>query len=302
MKTFRGCGTALVTPFAKDGSLDEATLRKLVRRQIDAGIDFLVPCGTTGESPTLTRKEHLRVCEITVEEAAGKTSVMGGAGGYNTSEVVELAKELKHIGVDGLLSVTPYYNKPNAEGLYQHYKAIAAATPLPVIVYSIQGRTGINVEPSTLKRLAEIDTVVGVKEASGNIAQMATIAHMLPENFSLLCGDDSITIPLIALGGHGLISVASNEIPAEMTKLTQLALAGDYAGARAIQRKFFDLMSVNFCEPNPAPAKAAMAMMGLLEPVFRLPMVPVSEVSRARIETVLKECGLLNAARSKNAN
>jgi 4-hydroxy-tetrahydrodipicolinate synthase len=293
MKTFRGCGTALVTPFRQDGSLDEATLRKLVRRQIDAGIDFLVPCGTTGESPTLTRAEHLRVCEITVEEAAGKTPVMGGAGGYNTSEVVELAKELKHIGVDGLLSVTPYYNKPNAEGLYQHYKAIAAATPLPIIVYSIQGRTGINVEPATLKRLAEIETIVGVKEASGNISQMATIAHLLPENFSLLCGDDSITIPLIALGGHGLISVASNEIPAEMTKLTQLALAGDYAGARAIQRKFFDLMSVNFCEPNPAPAKAAMAMMGLLEPVFRLPMVPVSESSKVRIEAVLKGCGLL---------
>ncbi|MEO5924628.1 MAG: 4-hydroxy-tetrahydrodipicolinate synthase [Bryobacteraceae bacterium] len=301
MKTFRGCGTALVTPFAKDGSLDEGTLRKLVRRQIDAGIDFLVPCGTTGESPTLTRAEHLRVCKITVEEAAGKTPVMGGAGGYNTSEVVELAKELHDIGVDGLLSVTPYYNKPNAEGLYQHYKAIAAATPLPIIVYNIQGRTGINVEPATLKRLAEIETIVGVKEASGNISQMAAMAHMLPEGFSLLCGDDSITIPLIALGGHGIISVVSNEIPAEMTKLTQLALAGDYAGARAIQRKFFDLMSVNFCEPNPAPAKAAMAMMGLLEPVFRLPMVPVSEVSRARIESVLKGCGLM-AARSNHAD
>ena len=296
MKTFRGCGTALVTPFRQDGSLDEATLRKLVRRQIDGGIDFLVPCGTTGESPTLTHAEHLRVCEITVEEAAGKTPVMGGAGGYNTSEVVELAKELKHVGVDGLLSVTPYYNKPNAEGLYQHYKAIAAATPLPIIVYNIQGRTGINVEPTTLKRLAEIETVVGVKEASGNISQMATVAHMLPENFSLLCGDDSITISLIALGGHGVISVASNEIPAEMTKLTQLALAGDYAGARAIQRKYFDLMSVNFIEPNPAPAKAAMAMMGLLEPVYRLPMVPVSEASRVRIETVLKACGILGAA------
>ncbi len=293
MKTFRGCGTALVTPFATDGSLDEGTLRKLVRRQIEAGIDFLVPCGTTGESPTLTRAEHLRVCEITVEEAKGKTPVMGGAGGYNTSEVVELAKELKHVGVDGLLSVTPYYNKPNAEGLYQHYKAIAGATPLPIIVYNIQGRTGINVEPAVLKRLAEIDTIVGVKEASGNISQMAAMANMMPEGFSLLCGDDAITIPLIALGGHGVISVASNEIPAEMTKLTQLALAGDYAGARAIQRKFFELMSVNFCEPNPAPAKAAMAMMGLLEPVFRLPMVPVSNASKAKIEAVLKGCGLL---------
>jgi 4-hydroxy-tetrahydrodipicolinate synthase len=198
--------------------------------------------------------------------------------------------------------VTPYYNKPNPEGLYQHYKAIAAATPLPIIVYSIQGRTGINVEPATLKRLAEIETIVGVKEASGNVSQMATIAHLLPDNFSLLCGDDAITIPVISLGGHGVISVVSNEIPAEMTKLTQLALAGDYAGARAIQRKFFDLMSVNFCEPNPAPAKAAMAMMGLLEEAFRLPMVPVSDASRAKIQGVLQACGLLNVARGNHAD
>jgi 4-hydroxy-tetrahydrodipicolinate synthase len=298
MNKFQGCGTALVTPFRKDGSLDEATLRKLVRRQIEAGIDFLVPCGTTGESPTLTHAEHLRVCEITVEEAAGNTPVLGGAGGYNTHEVVELAKELKQIGVDGLLSVTPYYNKPNPEGLHQHYKAIADATPLPIIVYSIQGRTGINVEPATLKRLAEIDTIVGVKEASGNISQMATIAHLLPKDFALLCGDDSITIPLISLGGVGVISVVSNEIPAEMTRLVDLARKGDLAGARAIQRKYFDLMTVNFIEPNPAPCKAAMAMMGLLEEAFRLPMVPVSEASRARIETVLKACGLLGAGSS----
>jgi 4-hydroxy-tetrahydrodipicolinate synthase len=274
----------------------------LVRRQIEAGIDFLVPCGTTGESPTLKHAEHLRVCEITVEEAAGKTPVLGGAGGYNTLEVIELAKELKQIGVDGLLSVTPYYNKPNPEGLYQHYKAIAAATPLPIIVYSIQGRTGINVEPATLKRLAEIDTIVGVKEASGNVGQMAAIAHLLPEKFSLLCGDDSITIPLIALGGCGVISVVSNEIPGEMTRLVDLARKGDLARARAIQRKYFDLMSVNFIEPNPAPVKTAMAMMGLLEDVYRLPMVPVSIASHARIEAVLKNCGLLGATRGTHAD
>jgi 4-hydroxy-tetrahydrodipicolinate synthase len=302
MKSFRGCGTALVTPFRRDGALDEATLRRLVRRQIEAGIDFLVPCGTTGESPTLTRAEHLRVVEITVEESAGKVPVLGGAGGYNTAEVVELAKELHRIGVDGLLSVTPYYNKPNAEGLYQHYKAIAAATPLPIIVYSIQGRTGINVEPATLQRLAGIETIVGVKEASGNIAQMAAIAHLLPENFALLCGDDAITIPVISLGGHGVISVVSNQIPAEMTRLVQLALAGDFAGARAIQRRYFDLMTVNFIEPNPGPVKAAMAMMGLLEEAYRLPMVPVSAASRTRVENVLKDCGLLPAARSTHAD
>ncbi len=252
-----------------------------------------MPCGTTGESPTLTRAEHLRVVEITLEEAKGKVPVVGGAGGYNTAEVIELAKELRHLGVDGLLSVTPYYNKPTQEGLYQHYKAIAAAVPLPIIVYSIQGRTGINVEPATLKRLAGIDNIVGVKEASGNIGQMAQIIHQLPDSFDVLSGDDAITIPLMALGGRGVISVASNEIPAEMARFAQLALAGDFAGARDLQRRWFPLMEVNFVEANPQPVKAAMAMMGLLEPVWRLPMTPPSEASRAKIEVVLKSCGIL---------
>jgi len=299
--TFTGCGTALVTPFRKDQSLDEETLRKLVRRQIQAGIDFLVPCGTTGESPTLTHKEHLRVVEITLEEAKGKVPVLAGAGGYNTAEVIELGKELAHMGADGILSVTPYYNKPTQEGLVQHYKAIATAVPLPIIVYNIQGRTGVNVEPATLKRLAEIDNIVGVKEASGNIGQMATVLHLLPEPFIVLSGDDAITIPLIALGGRGVISVVANEIPAEFSKLTKLALAGDFAGARAIQRQWFALMEVNFCETNPGPVKAAMGMMGLLEPVFRLPMVPPSEANRAKIEGLLKSTGLLAAARSSHA-
>src|ERR1700733_351006 len=200
---FEGCGTALVTPFRKDGSLDEVALRKLVQRQIDAGINFLVPCGTTGESPTLTRREHLRVVEITLELAKGKVPVVGGAGGYNTAEVIELAKELQHLGADGILSVTPYYNKPTQEGIVQHYKAIAKAVPLPILVYSIQGRTGVNVEPATLKRLAEIDNIIGVKEASGNIGQMAAVIDYVPEPFSVFSGDDAITIPLIALGGRG---------------------------------------------------------------------------------------------------
>jgi 4-hydroxy-tetrahydrodipicolinate synthase len=291
---FKGCGTALVTPFRMDQSLDEPTLRRLVRRQIEAGINFLVPCGTTGESPTLTHAEHLRVVEITLEEAKGKVPVIGGAGGYNTAEVIELSKELQHLGVDGLLSVTPYYNKPTQEGLYQHYKAIASAVPLPILVYSIQGRTGINVEPATLKRLAEIDNIVGVKEASGNISQMAQILHQLPAGFDVLSGDDAITIPLIALGGRGIISVASNEIPGEMTRLTQLALGGDFAGARELQKRWFPLMEVNFVEANPQPVKAAMAMMGLLEPVWRLPMTAPSEASRAKIEAVLKSCGVLS--------
>ncbi len=250
--TFTGCGTALVTPFRKDLSLDEDAMRRLVRRQIDAGIDFLVPCGTTGESPTLSRAEHIRVVEITVEESNKKVPVLGGAGGYNTAEVIELAKELKHVGVDGILSVTPYYNSPTQEGLYQHYKAIASAVPLPMVVYSVQGRTGCNVEPLTLKRLAAIENIVGVKEASGNIGQMARVIHEVPDSFVVLSGDDSITLPLIALGGRGLISVVSNEIPAEMTRLTQLALKGDFAGARALQREWLPLMEVNFCRVESA--------------------------------------------------
>ena len=229
---FTGCGTALVTPFRRDLSLDEAAVRKLVRRQIQAGINFLVPCGTTGENPTLTRAEHLRVAEITLEEAKGKVPVLAGAGGYNTQEVIELAREIERLGADGILSVTPYYNKPTQEGLYQHFKAIAEAVHLPIVVYSVQGRTGVNVEPATMARLAQIENIVGVKEASGNIAQMATIIQQVPESFAVLSGDDSITLPLIALGGRGVISVVSNEIPAEMTQLAQLCLSGDFAGAR----------------------------------------------------------------------
>ena len=289
---FTGCGTALVTPFKTDGSLDETTLRKLVRRQIEDGIDFLVPCGTTGESPTLTRDEHLRVVAITIEEARGKVPVLAGAGGYNTHEVVELARECEKLGANGVLSVTPYYNKPTQEGLYQHYRAIASAISIPIVVYSIQGRTGINVEPGTLARLAEIDSIVGVKEASGNISQMAEIIQRLPERFVVLSGDDVITIPLIALGGRGIISVASNEIPGPMSQIARLANQGDFAGARKIQRQYFPLMQVNFVEANPGPVKWAMHLMGLLEPEFRLPMVPPSVESRRKIEHALDAVGL----------
>jgi len=299
---FTGCGTALVTPFRKDLSVDEDGMRKLVRRQIDAGINFLVPCGTTGESPTLTRAEHLRVVQIAVEEAKGKVPVLGGAGGYNTAEVIELANELKHIGVDGVLSVTPYYNNPTQEGLYQHYKAIASAVALPIVLYSVQGRTGVNIEPGTVARLAQISNIIGVKEASGNIGQMARVVHEVPEKFIVLSGDDSITIPLAALGGRGIISVASNEIPAEMTRIAQLAMAGDFAGARALQRTWLPLMEINFVESNPIPVKAAMAMMGLLEPTFRLPMTPPSEANRLKIEAVLKASGLIGGARGTHAD
>ena len=302
MERFTGCGTALVTPFRRDGSLEEATLRKLVRRQIEAGVDFLVPCGTTGESPTLTREEHLRVAEITVEAANGKVPVLAGAGGYNTAEVIATARELAAIGVDGILSVTPYYNKPTQEGLYQHYKAIAAAVSLPIILYSVQGRTGVNIEPATVKRLAEIENIAGIKEASGNIAQMSAILNAVPNHFLVLSGDDSITLPLIALGGRGIISVVSNEIPAEMTRLTKLCLEGDFSAARAVHRRYAPLMEINFVESNPIPVKAAMAEMGLLEPMWRLPLVPPKAENRARIRSVLESLGLAERSHVAVAN
>jgi 4-hydroxy-tetrahydrodipicolinate synthase len=290
---FTGCGTALVTPFRADQSLDESALRRLVHRQIAAGVNFLVPCGTTGESPTLTHEEHLRVVEITLAEAKGKVPVLAGAGGYNTREVIELARTLERMGADGILSVTPYYNKPTQEGLFQHYKAIAGAIGIPIIVYSVQGRTGVNVEPATLARLSAIENIIGVKEASGNIGQMAQVIHQVPEDFLVLSGDDSITLPLIALGGRGIISVASNEIPAEMTEIARHCLDSDFAGARKMYCKWLPLMEVNFVESNPMPVKAAMAMMGLLEAVWRLPMVAPKPESMKKIEAVLDAAGLL---------
>ena len=292
---FTGTGTALVTPFRQDGSLDEPTLRALVKRQIDAGIDFLLPCGTTGESPTLTHEEHLRVVEIAVELAKGRVPVLAGAGGYNTAEVIALARELVGIGADGILSVTPYYNKPSQEGLYQHYKAIAEALARPIVVYSVQGRTGVNVEPATVRRLSAIENIVGIKEASGNVSQMAAILNVVPEDFLVLSGDDAITLPVISLGGGGVISVVSNEIPAQMTQLTHLALDGHFDAARRIHRRVHPLMEVNFVESNPIPVKAAMAQMGLLEPVWRLPLVRPKAENEARIHAVLESLELLHA-------
>lgn len=291
---FTGCGTALVTPFRQDLSLDESALRRLVRRQVDAGMNFLVPCGTTGESPTLSREEQLRLVEITVEEARpSKTPVVAGAGGANTAHVIEMAREFQALGASGILSVTPYYNKPTQEGLYQHYKAIAEAIPLPIILYNIPGRTGVNIEPTTLVRLAEIENIVAVKEASGNISQMAAILDKVPQRFLVLSGDDAITLPLMALGGRGVISVSSNEIPAEMVRLVQLALANDFAAAREIHRRYARLLEANFIETNPGPVKAAMALMGLLEPVWRLPMVAPKPENLAKIRGALESVGLV---------
>ena len=295
-KTFTGVGSALVTPFTKNGDLDEAAVRRLGRRQIDGGIHFLVPCGTTGENPTLTLVERLRIVEILVDEAKGQVPILAGAGGYDTKEVIHLAAQMEKRGASGFLSVTPYYNKPTQEGLYQHYRAIAGSTPLPIIVYNVPGRTGVNVEVATLARLAELPNIAGVKEASGNMTQMCEVARAVPPDFIVLSGDDALTLPLMAVGGHGIISVASNEIPREMVEMVEAAERNDFAAARKIHARIVPLMLINFVEANPVPVKAAMAAMGLLEEVYRLPMVSPKAESKDKILRVLKELDLLQGA------
>ena len=291
-QAFTGCGTALVTPFTRSGALDETGVRRLAQRQIDAGIHFLVPCGTTGETPTLTDRERLRVVEIVVAEAKGKVPVLAGAGGYNTQEVIEAAQQMARAGADGILSVAPYYNKPTPEGLYQHYKAIADAVPLPVIVYNVPGRTGVNVDVATIVRLSAVSNIVGVKEASGNMTQMCELCGAVPDDFLVLSGDDALTLPVMSVGGRGIVSVASNEVPAEMARMVELAEAGDFTAARRVHQELLPLMQINFIESSPIPVKSAMAMMGLVEEVFRLPLVPPQPASRERIAQVLRDLGL----------
>jgi len=290
----RGCGTALVTPFKQDGSVDETALRHLVEWQIESGIDFLVPCGTTGETPTLTHEEWLRVVDLTIEVAAGRVPIMAGATSNNTREAVARAKEISsRPGVDFVLTATPYYNKPTQEGVYQHFKAIAEASEKPLMLYNIAGRTGTNIETPTLQRLAEIENIIAVKEASGNIAQIAEVCASVPEHFLVFSGDDAITLAVIGLGGAGIVSVVSNEIPAEMTRMTRAALANKWDTAREIFRKYLPLMQANFIESNPGPVKAALAMMGRIEEVYRLPLVPMKKENRAKLETVLANLGML---------
>jgi 4-hydroxy-tetrahydrodipicolinate synthase len=289
---FTGVGTALITPFTSSGELDERALKALVKRQVDAGIHFLVPCGTTGETPTLDERERRRVVEITLEVAEGRALVLAGAGGYDTREVKHAAQEMHRAGAQGLLSVTPYYNKPTPEGLYQHYRAIAESTPLPIIVYNVPGRTGCNVDAATLARLATIPNIAGVKEASGNITQMAEVCRAVPSDFIVLSGDDAITLPLMAIGGRGIVSVASNEVPAEMVQMVEAAERGDFATARRWHEKLLPVMQVNFVESNPGPVKFAMAAMGLCELSYRLPMVPPRPAAQEKILGVLREFGL----------
>ena len=287
-----GCGPALVTPFSEHGDLDEAGIVRLARRQIDGGVHFLVPCGTTGESPSLSHAETVRVVELVVREADGQVPVLAGAGGYDTRAAIALVGDMANAGANGVLSVTPYYNKPTQEGVYRHFEAIAESTTLPIVLYNVPARTSCNIQPTTLSRLASISNIVGVKEASGNLAQMCEVCRRVPKDFSVLSGDDAFTLPLIALGGTGVISVISNEVPTEMVKLVNLARAGDFASARAVHERLLPLMQVNFIESNPIPVKAAMAVLGLLEESYRLPMVAPTNESRAQIMAALNDLGL----------
>jgi len=292
---FTGVGTALITPFAKDGSLDESAVKRLAKRQIDGGVHFLSPCGTTGEAPTLTHRDKLRVVELVVEEANGRVPVLAGAGGYDTREVIELARDMERVGVNGILSVTPYYNKPTPEGLYQHFKAIAEGTRLPIVLYNVPGRTGINMDVKTTVRLSQIPNIVGIK-APGDLPQVSEIIAATREDFLVLSGDDPVAVAHMAVGGKGVVSVASNEAPAEMTQIVELCERGDYAAARKLHHWLLPLIQVNFIESNPIPCKAAMAAMGLIEETYRLPMVSPSPAAREKIMSVLQQLKMLGAA------
>jgi len=290
----RGCGTALVTPFHQDGSIDEAALRNLVAWQVESGIDFLVPCGTTGETPTLSHDEWLHVIDVTVEVVAGRVPILAGATANSTNDAVAKAKEVAaRPGVDAILTASPYYNKPTQEGQYRHFRAIAEAVEKPLILYNVPGRTGANIEPGTLARLAEVPNIAGVKEASGNMSQIAEVCNAVPETFLVFSGDDAITLPVIALGGVGIISVASNEIPHEMAEMTRTALNNDWVAARSLHRKYLALMQANFIESNPLPVKAVLAMMGRIEENYRLPLLPMRRDTRSRLQKIATEAGLV---------
>jgi len=292
-KVIQGCGTALVTPFTDGGAVDDSALRNFVQFQMDEGIDFLVPCGSTGESAVLSMDEHLSIVDRVVKTSEGRVPVMAGAGGYNTAKVVELAKAVAGLGPDALLSVTPYYNKPTQEGLYQHFKAVAEAVSIPVILYNVPGRTGVNLLPETTVRLAEIENITGIKEASGNIDQISELAAKVPEGFRIFSGDDANTIPIMSLGGVGLISVVSNETPNWMAELCRLCLDRRYKEAMRIQRKLFSLMRLNFIETSPIPVKSALAMMGKIRENYRLPLVPLKPENRAKLRTELENLKLV---------
>jgi 4-hydroxy-tetrahydrodipicolinate synthase len=295
----RGCGTALITPFRRDGSLDLDSLRRLVQFQLREGIHFLVPCGTTGETPTLEHDEYIAVIRTVLEEARGRVPVVPGVTGNYTAKVAAMAREVASLGVPAILSAAPYYNKPTQEGLYQHFKAVAEAATIPVVLYNVPGRTSSNIEPATVARLAEIPNVIAIKEASGSITQQMDVLAQVPAGFHVLSGDDAFTFPLMALGGKGIISVASNEIPGPMSRLAQLMLDGRVDEARKLHFELLALMQINFIESNPIPVKAALAMMGMAEEVYRLPLVPMKAENRSKLEKALEAQGL-PAARAES--
>lgn len=287
----KGCGTALVTPFRSDGAVDEVGLRSLVEWQMGSGIDFLVPCGTTGEASTLTEAEWLRVVAVVVEEAAGRVPVFAGCTHNATAETVRRVRLLRAEvpGVTGVLTANPFYNRPGQEGQYQHFRAVAEAAELPVLLYNIPGRTGANLEPATVARLAEVPNVVGIKESSGSVMQITEVLRSVPEGFRVFAGDDGMALPVVALGGVGLVSVASNAFPRQMAELVHAAMAGDWARARALNLRYFRIMQAHFAETSPSPIKAVLAMLGRGEDVLRLPMVAVSDGLRSRLGGLLEE-------------
>jgi 4-hydroxy-tetrahydrodipicolinate synthase len=297
----QGCGTALITPFRTDGHLDEPALRAHIHWQIACGVSLLVPCGTTGEASTLTEPEWLRVVEITVEAANGRVPVFAGATHNSTREAILRAKQLSRIeGLSGILTANPYYNKPGQEGQYQHFRAIAESAHLPVLLYNIPGRTCTNLEPVTVLRLAEIPNIIGIKESSGNMVQITDLLTQVPRSFQVLAGDDALALPTLAIGGSGLISVASNAIPQQMSQMINAALNDNWISARRINRHYFQLLQANFCEPSPAPIKAVMALLGRGNEELRLPMVPVTPQTRRKLERILGELGLLTNSPHEN--
>ena len=299
-----GCGTALITPFRADGAVDEHALFSHVEWQIQNGVELLVPCGTTGEAATLTESEWLRVVEVTCAAAAGRVPVFAGCTHNSTHTAVARVQRVSQVpGLTGILTANPYYNRPGQEGQYLHFRAIAEATDLPVLLYNIPGRTGANLEPETVLRLAEIANVAGIKESSGNMAQITELLMAAPRDFRVFAGDDGLALPVLALGGAGLISVASNVIPGQMSDMVRSAIRNDWAGARRINRHFFRLMQAHFWEPSPAPVKAMLAILGRGEETLRLPMVPVTKATRARLETLAGELGLMvHAPAGKGGN
>jgi 4-hydroxy-tetrahydrodipicolinate synthase len=296
-KSFQGTGTAMITPFKADGSIDEQALRRLVDFQIDGGVDMLLPCGTTGEGATLDENETDRVLQIVIEQSRRRIPVIIGAGSNSTAKAIQMTKRAKRLGADGVLSVGPYYNKPTQQGYYEHFKAIAESEDIPIVVYNVPGRTGSNIEAKTMLRLAEIRNIVAVKEASGNIGQIMEIIRDAPQDFRVLSGDDAITLPVIALGGDGVVSVVSNETPGMMSRMVNAALEGNLTTARELHYKLLPLMNINFIESNPIPAKAALAMMGMIEENYRLPMVKISAANREKVAKVIEQLGLLQAAK-----